>query len=259
MWHVTAIHYNIITIAVCWLTCMNADALGTAMRDYQRGELGDCRYVNGVDRMDGHIEENYFGSHEDWDEERCERFAALDGPVLDLGCGAGQHVRFFEDRGTEVLGVDVSPGAVQAARERGVESVAVADMFDLPFRRDQFRSVLLNGTQVGLAHSVAGVRSLLSDLAHITDSEATAQVDNYDPNLVDEALFGYRPDPRDGFAHRAFHFEYEPRDGDRILGRALHFLLFSPDRLRDSCVGTPWSVVDVEHHHEVYYEARLAK
>ena len=77
--------------------------------------------------------------------------------------------------------------------------------------------------------------------------------------MVDEALFGYRPDPRDGFAHRAFHFEYEPRDGDRILGRALHFLLFSPDRLRDSCVGTPWSVVDVEHHHEVYYEARLAK
>jgi SAM-dependent methyltransferase len=238
---------------------MAADALGTAMCDYQRGELGDCRYVDGEATMDGHIEENYFGSHEEWDDDRRAWFAAFDGPVLDLGCGAGQHVRFFEDRGTEVLGVDVSPGAVAAARERGVEHVAVADMFDLPFGRDRFRSVLLNGTQVGLAHSVAGVRSLLTDLAHITDADATAQVDNYDGRLVDEGLFGYRPDPRDGFAHRTFHFEYEPPEGERILGRALHFLLFSPDRLRDVCVGTPWSVVDVEQHNEVYYNARLAK
>ncbi|MFD1646999.1 class I SAM-dependent methyltransferase [Haloarchaeobius litoreus] len=237
---------------------MVADALGTAMRDFQRGELGDCRYVDGEDRMDGHIAENYFGRYEEWDDTQRARLAELDGPVLDLGCGAGQHVRFFEDRGTEVLGVDVSPGAIEAARERGVENVAVADMFDLPFERDRFRSVLLNGTQAGLAQSTAGVRSLLSDLAHVTDAGATAQVDNYDPELVDD-LFGYRPDPRDGFAHRTFHFEYEPRDGDQILGRALHFLLFSPDRLRDICVGTPWSVVDVEHHHEVYYEARLAK
>lgn len=229
------------------------------MRDYQRGDLGDCRYVDGADRMDGHIAENYFGSHEDWDEERRDWFAAFDGPVLDLGCGAGQHVRFYEDRGTEVLGVDVSPGAIEAARERGCEDVAVADMFDLPFERDRFRSVLLNGTQVGLAHSMAGVRSLLSDLAHITDDDATAQVDNYDASLVDEDLFGYRPDPRDGVAHRTFHFEYEPRDGERILGPALHFLLFSPDRLRDICVGTPWSVVEVDHHNEVYYNARLAK
>ncbi|WP_440988469.1 class I SAM-dependent methyltransferase [Haloarchaeobius baliensis] len=238
---------------------MAADALGTAMRDYQRGDLGDCRYVDGDDRMDGHIAENYFGSHEDWDDDRRGWFAAFDGPVLDLGCGAGQHVRFFEDRGSEVLGVDVSPGAVQAARERGCESVAVADMFDLPFERDRFRSVLLNGTQIGLAHSVAGVRSLLSDLAHITDEAATAQVDNYDPTLVDSALFGYRPDPRDGFAHRTFHFEYEPQSGERMLGRTLHFLLFSPARLRDICVGTPWSVSEVEHHHEVYYNARLTK
>lgn len=229
------------------------------MWDYQRGDLGDCWYVDGDDRMDGHIAENYFGSHEDWDDAQRERLGELDGPVLDLGCGAGQHVRFFEDRGTEVLGVDVSPGAVQAARERGVEHVAVGDMFALPFERDRFRSVLLNGTQVGLAQSVAGVRSLLSDLAYVTDGEATAQVDNYDASLVDSELFGFRPDPRDGFAHRTFHFEYEPRDGDRILGRALHFLLFSPARLRDICVGTPWSVTEVEHRHEVYYNARLAK
>lgn len=236
---------------------MVADALGAAMRDYQRGELGDCRYVDGEETMDGHIAENYFGRHEDWDDEQRARFAAFDGPVLDLGCGAGRHVRFFESRGTEVLGVDVSPGAVQAARERGCEHVAVADMFDLPFAPGRFRSVLVNGTQLGLAHSVAGVRALLSDLARITDDAGVAQVDNYDPTLVDEELFGYRPDPRDGFAHRTFHFEYEPRDGDVVQERALHFLLFSPDRLRDVCVGTPWSVTEVEHKHEVYYEARL--
>lgn len=238
---------------------MVADALGTAMVDYQRGELGDCRYVDGEATMDGHVAENYFGRHEEWDDATRDRLAALPAPVLDLGCGAGQHVRFFEDRGTEVVGVDVSPGAVAAARERGVQRVGVADMFALPFDRGRFGSVLVNGTQLGLAHSFAGVRSLLADLAAVTDRDGVALVDNYDPRELDADLFGYRPDPRDGVAHRTFHFEYEPRDGERIQGRALHFLLFSPDRLRDVCVGTPWGVADVSHHDEVYYRARLTK
>jgi SAM-dependent methyltransferase len=239
---------------------MVADALGTAMRDYQRDELGECRYVDGEERQDGHVHENYFTPREEWDQASIDRYGSLPDPILDVGCGAGQHLCFFQDLGKEAVGIDVSPGAVQAARERGAEDVRVGDMFDLrrDFERDAFRTVLLNGTQLGLAHSFAGVRSLLSDLAHVTDEDGVAAVDNYDATEVDEELFGYRPDPRDGVAHRTFHFEYEPRDGERIQGRALHFLLFSPDRLRDVCVGTPWSVSAV-HHRGVYYKAHLEK
>jgi SAM-dependent methyltransferase len=238
---------------------MVADALGTAMLDYQRGELGDCRYVDGDETHDAYIYENYFVPREEWSEETVSRLESLDGAVLDVGCGSGQHARWFQDHGVDVVAIDLSPGAVEAARERGVEDARVMDMVDLDFERDRFRSVLVNGTQIGLFHSVAGARSFLADLARVTDPEGVAVVDNYDPARLDDddELFGYRPDPRAGVAHRTFHFEYD-RHGERLVGRTLHFLLFSPDRLRDICVGTPWSVVNVDYR-DVYYKARLEK
>jgi SAM-dependent methyltransferase len=44
---------------------------------------------------------------------------ALPGPVLDVGCGPGRHVRALARRGVLALGVDVSPAAVSLARRRG--------------------------------------------------------------------------------------------------------------------------------------------
>ncbi len=39
--------------------------------------------------------------------------AELTGCVLDLGCGAGSHARFLEDRGVAVTAIDASSGAVE--------------------------------------------------------------------------------------------------------------------------------------------------
>ena len=42
-----------------------------------------------------------------------------DGPVLDVGCGPGRHVVALAERGVTVLGIDVSPSVLGAARARG--------------------------------------------------------------------------------------------------------------------------------------------
>ncbi|GAA0222935.1 class I SAM-dependent methyltransferase [Haladaptatus pallidirubidus] len=237
---------------------MNADPLGSAILDYQRGGLrGDCKYRDGADSQGGHIHENYFTPSEEWSDEWKTRFDSLDNPIVDVGCGSGQHAEFLQASG-EVVAIDVSPDAVEAASERGVEDTRVMDMFGLEVPRDRFRSALVNGTQIGLAQSLAGARDFLSSLARITDENGVAIVDNYDPTKLDpEKLFGHRPDPRRGVAHRTFHVEYV-RDGEREVGRNLHFVLFSPDRLRDAAVGTPWCVAKVRAN-GVYYRAVLRK
>ncbi|WP_435360038.1 class I SAM-dependent methyltransferase [Haloarchaeobius sp. DFWS5] len=241
---------------------MIADPLGVAMRDYQRGGLrGDCRYVDGADTTDGHIEANYFRDTDEMADEQAELLLSLDGPVLDVGCGSSQYALFYQRHDVPVTAFDVSPGAVETARERGVEDAQVADMFEMPYPDDEFSSLLANGTQLSLGGSIAGIRSLLAEFARVTTSDATAIVDTYDPSELDDAdeMLGYRPDPRGGVAHRAFHFEYE-RDQERLVGRTLHFLLVSPERLRDACVGTPWSVETVRYNDSgVYYKAVLEK
>ncbi|MFC7045226.1 methyltransferase domain-containing protein [Halobacteriaceae archaeon GCM10025711] len=167
------------------------------MLDYQRGGLrGDCVARDGDDTSPAAIRGNYFNAREAWPEDTFAVLERLPGPVVDVGCGAGQHALWFQDHGVDVVGVDVSPCAVAAARERGVDDVREMDMFDLSFPRDRFRSALVNGTQVGLAGSLAGVSEFLADLAFVTDEHGVAAVDNYHPPALDpDAFFGYRPDP----------------------------------------------------------------
>jgi SAM-dependent methyltransferase len=51
----------------------------------------------------------------------------INPPVLDSGCGTGEHTLLVAERGMEVLGIDVAPAAVELARakaaERGLDAV----------------------------------------------------------------------------------------------------------------------------------------
>lgn len=42
----------------------------------------------------------------------------IQGPVLDSGCGTGEHSLLLAERGVEVLGVDLSPIAIDRARQK---------------------------------------------------------------------------------------------------------------------------------------------
>jgi SAM-dependent methyltransferase len=231
------------------------------MYDHQRGERrGELVYRDG-EAVEGHdVQATYFAPPDAWSGDWKRRLASLNGPVLDVGCGAGTTGAWLEARGRDVVAIDVSPHAVRTARERGLEDVRVMDMFDLEFPVGRFRSVLAKGTQLGLAGSLPGVRTVLSDLAVVTEEAGVAIVDSYDPARLDpETFVGYRPDPREGVARRAFHFEYErPDDGGCEVGRTLSFVLLGPERLRDVLVGTPWEL-DAVWPREAYYRARLEK
>lgn len=227
------------------------DALGLAMRDFHRDRYGTLRYRDGRETKDGNVEEFYFAPPSAWAAERIaqlRRLADSGGPVLDVGCGTGQHVRWFQGHGVEAVGIDVSANAVATARDLGSRRVLVGDMFDLPFGRDRFRAINCSGTQLGLGGSLAGIADVLETFARVTTDDAVALVDNYDPRALDDDFFGYRPDPREGIGHRCFHFEYEratTAPGPDAIGRSLHFLLCSPGRLREAAAETPWRVDEV--------------
>jgi SAM-dependent methyltransferase len=52
--------------------------------------------------------------------------------ILDVGCGAGRHLRAFRTRGLRATGIDLSPVLLRDARAEGL-NVARADMRRLPF------------------------------------------------------------------------------------------------------------------------------
>ena len=234
------------------------DPFGRALRDHHRGERREPLWaVDGEERVDHPIEAYYFdprdpdGPATRWLAERIE------GPLLDLGAGAGRDALYFGERvGVETVALEVSGHLVDVMTDRGVGDVRLGDMFALPAAvgDERFRSVRAAGTQLGLVRSRGRLRAFLADLADVTTPDATAILDNYDPDRIEERFLGYRPVPEAGLGFRTFHFEYE---GDR--GRTLLFRLFSPDRLRAACADTAWTVREVRYFDERRYDAVLEK
>lgn len=236
------------------------DAFGRAIRDHCRGERdAPLIHRDGDETREHPVEAFYFTPPDPetpgqrWLDDR------LQGPLVDLGAGAGRHARYYQER-FETVAVEPSPALVETMRERGVRDAREGDMFDLPaqFPADRFGAALANGTQLGLAPSQRALREFLGDLAHVTTSDATAVVDCYDPeHEATRELLGYRPDPEPGVGRRVMWFEYE---GD--ADPALTFRLFAPEKLREAAVGTAWAVADVrrgEGEDAHHYRAALAK
>ncbi|QLG61810.1 class I SAM-dependent methyltransferase [Halorarum salinum] len=237
-----------------------SDPFGRAIRDFHRGEQDEpLRQFDGDESLDHPIEDFYFGEVDPEDERTRWLESRLSGRFLDLGAGAGRDSLYFQDR-LETVSLEVSEHLVGTMRERGVDDARLGDMFALPeqFERGRFGSVLAYGTQLALVRSMRGLREFLGDLARVTTDDATAILDNYDPEYEGaRELLGYRHDPTPGLGFRVMHFEYEGDVGDTLL-----FRLFSSDRLRDACVGTGWTLDGVSRGavgNECHYMAVLEK
>lgn len=227
-----------------------------ALNDYHFDALrGPLRYRDG-DKTEEHGVDGYF---EAYDPDDPGWFSAFEGPLLDLGAGAGRHTLYFQDH-LETTAIEPTEFLVEVLRDRGVADAREADMFALrdEFDRDRFRSVLCVGTHVGMAGSMAGLRRFLGDLAYVTTPDATVVFDGYDPERAGTRdLIGYREDPAEETAHRIVQYEY---DGD--LGEPWLFRLFTPAEIRAATVGTGWAIDDLRHPSGDWshtYNVRLTK
>jgi SAM-dependent methyltransferase len=85
-------------------------------------------------------------------------------PVLDVGCGPGRHAAALAERGMVVLGIDITPAALDVARRRGA-SVLARSVFERVPAAGRWASALLLDGNVGIggdpATLLARVGSLL--------------------------------------------------------------------------------------------------
>jgi SAM-dependent methyltransferase len=106
---------------------LGRDALAVRFADGSRAPLPVARYMAAADPLDRTL------------------LAGIDGPVLDVGCGPGRHLRALTARGVYALGVDLSPVAVEFACRDGAHAV-VGDVFgEVPWAGRWATALLLDG------------------------------------------------------------------------------------------------------------------
>ena len=103
------------------------------------------------------------------------------GRVLDVGCGAGRHLLYLQRRRHDVLGIDVSPGALEVCRRRGASSVELLSVTQIGARLGAFDTVLMLCGNFGLFGTERRARRLLRRLVDMTTPQARLVVNTSDP------------------------------------------------------------------------------
>ena len=134
----------------------------------------------------------FFADHDDWAEPERAAFEHVRGRVLDIGAGAGRHSLVVERRQLEAVAIDISPGAVEVCRRRGVEDARLLPLAEIDESLGTFDTVLLLCGNFGLAGSDEETIALLERLHPHTSPGARIVLDTVDPYLDnDEADLAY--------------------------------------------------------------------
>jgi SAM-dependent methyltransferase len=151
------------------------DAFGRALLDYF--DHGSDAREHFVERDDGYLESFdtaiYF-TGAGLAETEAGLADRAGSRVLDVGAGAGRHTLPLQESGRDVLALDISPGAAEVCRRRGVRRTFTGSVFDLADQgTDPFDTVLLFGNNFGLLESPGHAARFFEALNRVTrpDSE----------------------------------------------------------------------------------------
>ena len=134
----------------------------------------------------------FFADHDDWAEPERAAFEHVQGRVLDIGAGAGRHSLVVQRRELEAVAIDISPGAVEVCRRRGVEDVRLLPLAELDESLGTFDTVLLLCGNFGLAGSAEKTVAFLERLHSLTNPGARVVLDTVDPYVdSDDADLAY--------------------------------------------------------------------
>ena len=134
----------------------------------------------------------FFAERDKWVEAERAAFELVRGRVLDIGAGAGRHSLEAQRRGLDAVAIDISPGAVEVCRRRGVRDVRLLPLEDVDERLGVFDTVLLLCGNLGLAGGADETSTLLERLHALTGPDARIVFDTVDPHVDnDEADLVY--------------------------------------------------------------------
>ena len=161
----------------------------------------------------------YFAPFRQWPKPERTAMRLARGRVLDIGCGAGRVVLHLQERGHEVVGIDISPLAVRVARHRGARDVRVLPVTKVDQRLGRFDTFVMYGSNFGLVGGRRRAPWLLRRLRTVANDGARILAGSTNPYATDN------------HEHLAYH--RLNRERGRMAGQLRI-------RIRHGAYATPW-------------------
>jgi 2-polyprenyl-3-methyl-5-hydroxy-6-metoxy-1,4-benzoquinol methylase len=201
----------------------------------------------------------YFREYEQWSPVEQQVVDRAKGRVLDIGCGAGRHSLYLQQKGFDVTGIDNSPGAIEVCKLRGLKNAIVRPIADVDkFEQNSFDTVLMLGNNFGLFGDAENTKLILKKLSRITSTEAHIIAGTRNPYKTDSAehLEYHQLNLQRG--RMAGQIKMRVRYGKRV-GEWFDYLFVSREEMRDILVDTEWRIEELIESSKANYFAVIGK
>ena len=201
----------------------------------------------------------YFSEFEQWSPLEQQAVKRAAGRILDIGCGAGRHSLYLEQKGFDVTAIDNSVGAIEVCKLRGLKNAIVKPVADVDeFESDSFDTILMMGNNFGLFGDAENAKLILKKLSRITSKKA---------QIIAQTLNPYNT----GNPEHLEYLEFNRRRGrmpgqikirvryGKIVGNWFDYLFVSPDEMREIVAGTDWRIEEFIESNEAGYFAVIRK
>lgn len=217
------------------------DLFGQAFLDYHQGR----EYRSQIERDDGYLDDHntgqYFDDFEKFPETERKSLKYAKGRVLDIGVGAGRVALYLQDKGLDVVGIDISGKALRVCRERGVKTLRNMSACDLKFPKNSFDTAIAFCNNFGLCGSMKGVEGMLRRLHRIVSDNGIFLAESVHPtDTTKKAHLRY---------HKMNLARGRPPGQVRLrikyrkkTGGWFDLLMVTPDEMKDLCRRTGWRI-----------------
>ena len=191
------------------------DLFGQAILDYQtQNAPEDLITETNISEADEMSVAYLFRTYQEMPKIEKKALKLAKGKILDVGCGAGSHSLYLQQKGFEVTAIDISPNAIKACQLRGLKDARVQHLLEL--KNEQFDTILLLMNGTGIFGTLAETSKYLQKLKSLLTPNGQILIDSSDIiYMFDQDEDGAYMVPADGYyGELTFNVSYKGQTED---------------------------------------------
>jgi SAM-dependent methyltransferase len=154
------------------------DLFGKALLDYQNGNYTEDLITSTSISDEDELPLPYlFRSYKEMPKLEQKALQLAKGKVLDVGCGSGSHSLYLQSKGIDVKAIDISKGAIEVTKLRGVLNSELKDVLN---ETDTFDTILLLMNGTGIFQELSQVSKYLKHLKSLLKPQGQILIDSSD-------------------------------------------------------------------------------
>lgn len=186
------------------------DVFGNALQDQFTQHTAEILWLhNSYDEPEEMPMDLFFRTAEEMPDIELEAMDLCEGRVLDVGGGAGSHALILQERGFDVIALDISPAAVHIMKSRGIENVVEGDIFS--YQGEKFDTLLFLMNGIGVTGTIEGFKNFLHHAKNLLHEDGQLLFDSSDISY----LYDDMDMPADKYyGEVSYQYEYKGEKGE---------------------------------------------